>query len=33
MWPFPTHPLVPWTPKQIREYEQKQRNQLPEAPL
>lgn len=32
-WPFPTQPLVPWTAKQIREYEQQQRNQLPEAPL
>lgn len=34
VWPFPpaTGP-VPWTAKQIREYEQQQRNQLPEAPL
>ena len=32
-WPFPTQPVVPWTPKQIREYEQQQRNKLPEAPL
>jgi len=33
-WPFPlaTGPK-PWTPKQIREYEQQQRNKLPEAPL
>ena len=33
MWPFPQHPLVPWTAKQIKEYEQAQRAQLPEAPL
>jgi hypothetical protein len=34
MWPFPpsTGP-VPWTTKQVREYAQQQRNQLPEAPL
>jgi hypothetical protein len=34
MWPFPppTGP-VPWTAKQVREYAQQQRNQLPEAPL
>lgn len=34
MWPFP--PLggpVPWTAKQIAEYERQQREQLPEAPL
>ena len=31
-WPFP-NPPIPWTAKQIREYEQQQRNQLPEAPL
>jgi hypothetical protein len=33
-WPFPpaTGP-VPWTAKQVREYEAQQRNQLPEAPL
>jgi len=33
MWPFPTHPLVPWTKKQIKEYEEQQRAKLPEAPL
>ena len=32
-WPFPTHPPTPWTPKQIKEYEQQQRSQLPESPL
>ena len=33
-WPFPppTGP-VPWTAKQIKEYEQQQRAKLPEAPL
>ena len=33
-WPFPppTGP-VPWTPKQIREYAEKKRQQLPESPL
>lgn len=31
-WPFPTQPPVPWTAKQKKEYEQKQRNKLPEAP-
>ena len=33
-WPFPppTGP-IPWTPKQIREYAEKQRQQLPESPL
>ena len=32
-WPFPTHPPTPWTTKQIKEYAQQQRAQLPEAPL
>jgi len=32
-WPFPQHPPVPWTAKQIKEYAQQQRQQLPEAPL
>jgi hypothetical protein len=32
-WPFPQHPPVPWTVKQIKEYAQQQRQQLPEAPL
>jgi hypothetical protein len=33
-WPFPppTGP-VPWTPKQIKEYNQRQRNEAPDAPL
>lgn len=33
MWPFPKHPPVPWTAKQIKEYAQQQRQQLPESPL
>ena len=32
-WPFPTHPPTPWTDKQIKEYAQQQRAQMPEAPL
>ena len=32
-WPFPTHPLKPWTKKQEELYQQQQRNKLPEAPL
>lgn len=32
-WPFPTHPPTPWTAKQIKEYAQQQRSQLPESPL
>jgi hypothetical protein len=34
MWPFPppTGP-VPWTAKQMREYAQQQRNNMPEASL
>ena len=32
--PFPPATgAVPWTPKQIREYDQEQRNQLPQALL
>ena len=31
-WPF-NYPPVPWTAKQIKEYEQQQRSQLPESPL
>jgi hypothetical protein len=33
-WPFPppTGP-VPWTKKQIEEYNRQQRDQLPEAPI
>lgn len=30
-WPF-NYPPVPWTAKQIKEYAQQQRAQLPEAP-
>jgi hypothetical protein len=33
MWPFPQHPPVPWTSKQIKEYAQQQRQQLPESPM
>jgi hypothetical protein len=34
-WPWPTkdNPLTPWTDKQIKEYNQKQREQLPDAPM
>ena len=33
-WPFPLATgAVPWTAKQIKEYAQQQRQQLPEAPL
>jgi hypothetical protein len=34
-WPFPTkeHPLTPWTPKQEREYQRKQREKIPAAPF
>ena len=32
-YPFPPFPAVPWTAKQIKEYTQQQRAQLPEAPL
>ena len=31
--PLYTHPPVPWTEKQIKEYAQQQRAQMPEAPL
>ena len=31
-WPFSNFPPVPWTAKQIKEYAQQQRQQLPEAP-
>ena len=33
VWPFPTQerPLKPWTPKQIKEYETKQRDEMPDA--
>jgi len=32
-WPFPEFPAVPWTKKQIKAYEAKQRQQQPESPL
>ncbi len=34
MWPFPppTGP-VPWTPKQQREYQRQQREEMPDAPF
>jgi len=33
-WPFPPATgAVPWTAKQIKEYAQQQRNQLPESPM
>jgi hypothetical protein len=31
-WPF-NYPPIPWTQKQIKEYAQQQRAQLPESPL
>ena len=32
-WPFPMHPLKAWTKKQEEQYQQQQRNKLPEALL
>lgn len=34
-WPFPTkeNPPVPWTAKQIKEDQAKQRQQVPDAPF
>jgi len=33
-WPFPPATgAVPWTVKQVKEYAQQQRNQLPESPM
>jgi hypothetical protein len=32
-WPFPKNPPTPWTEKQIKEYAQQQRAQLPESPI
>ena len=32
-WPFPQFPATPWTSKQIKEYAQQQRAQLPESPM
>jgi hypothetical protein len=31
-WPF-NFPPIPWTEKQIKEYAQQQRAQLPESPM
>jgi hypothetical protein len=35
VWPFPTkeHPLTPWTPKQIKEYNQRRLSETQESPL
>lgn len=32
-WPFSNFPPVAWTAKQIKEYAQQQRAQLPESPM
>jgi hypothetical protein len=33
-WPFPPATgAVPWTAKQIKQYNQQQRNQIPDAPF
>jgi hypothetical protein len=33
-WPFPTEcPPKPWTPEQQREYDQQQRDKVPDAPM
>lgn len=32
-WPFPSHPPIPWTPEQVREYERQQRQQIPDASM
>jgi hypothetical protein len=32
-WPFPQHPPIPWTAKQINEYQQAQRQQTEDALL
>jgi len=33
-WPFPPATgAVPWTPKQIKEYAQQQRSNIPESPM
>lgn len=32
-WPFPSFPAKPWTPEQVRQYEQQQRATLPDAPM
>ena len=32
-WPFPIFPTKPWTPKEQRDYEQQQRDKVPDAPM
>lgn len=32
-WPFPPFPAVPWTKKQIKEYELAQKKKVPDAPF
>jgi hypothetical protein len=33
-WPFPAEcPPKPWTPKQVKEYNKQQRQQVPDAPM
>ena len=32
-WPFPSHPPVPWTAEQQKQYEKQQRQQIPDSPL
>ena len=33
-WPFPAECLPkPWTPEQVKEYEEQQRATLPDAPM
>jgi hypothetical protein len=32
-WPFPSVPPKPWTPKEVRQYEQHQRAKVPDAPM
>ena len=33
-WPFPAEcPPKPWTPEQVKEYEEQQRAKVPDAPM
>lgn len=32
-WPFPQFPAVPWTKAQEQEYQAKQRQETPDAPM
>jgi hypothetical protein len=32
-WPFPSVPPKPWTPEEVRQYEQQQRAKVPDAPM